>query len=254
MARYSRNFLDSVILNIQFDDISLGPLADFRESVKTTFDIPKQINGFQGSINFNADEGTVEQVKKDVVQWNFTSTTSPNKALNLSQNFIAIEYTNNSYKDSDELLNDVETFFNKFIDEFGVKIINRTGLRYVNTIPGFGAKTKEEWAEYINPELLGNIGYLESIDAVAARAFAQSYLKFDNYDVNFYSGIWNGNFPNAISGEGFVLDYDCFSTIPLNASELSLKDRVKEFNGAIEKLFEASITDKLRERLNDAEK
>lgn len=253
MTQYSRNFLDNVILNIQFDDVSLSPLADFKESIKTTFDIPKQINGFQGSINFNAEEGTVEQVKKDVVQWNFTSTTSPHKILNLSQNFLAIEYTNSSYKDSSELLSDVEEFFNKFINDFGVKIINRTGLRYVNTIPGFGAKTKEEWAEYVNIELLGSIGFLESIEATVARTFAQNYLKFDDYDINFYSGIWNGNFPNAVSGEGFVLDYDCFSAIPLNASELSLKDRVTEFNQAVEKLFEASITDKLREKLNDTE-
>ncbi|MGD0951250.1 MAG: hypothetical protein ABR985_02460 [Methanotrichaceae archaeon] len=59
--------------------------------------------------------------------------------------------------------------------------------------------------------------------------------------------MYNPEYPNKITRKIFVLDYDCYTTDELNASEI--KEKMEILQRDEEKLFESSIENGLREKM-----
>lgn len=246
MPTYTSNFLEKVILKLDFEDISFLKMPEYIAAVDEVFDINTTKNGFAGAINIDVIQGVVSQSKQDLNVKEFTSTTMPNKKITLSQKWLSLEYDARSYTNSTELLSDVERFVQPFIETLEVKLINRIGLRYVNQIVSPSNEDPLNWTEYINPQLISSLSFALTRECPVSRNFTQQYFKFPAADVLFSSGIWNDDFPNPIAAKSFILDFDCSSTVPREASDITLRTEIKSYNEIVEKLFEASIKEPLR--------
>lgn len=251
---YAKNYLDSVVLEIRFDDVSLSKLNEFKSNLLEKYPIQKQENGFEGYVNVDMLNGVVDQSKKEKIIWTLAVDDGTNKVLRLSNDFIILEYNNQIYTSSSELVSDVDNVINKFITTFNVGIINRIGLRYVNKIPAKEGSEILGAKDLISKELVEPYTFMadtKSLDGIA-RSISQQHLKFSDSELNFVFGIWNNDFPNRIVSEDFILDYDCFTNLPVKADEINITDTVVKFNAHIEQLFEKSITDKTRSRMGSA--
>jgi uncharacterized protein (TIGR04255 family) len=132
---------------------------------------------------------------------------------------------------------------------FKVKIINRIGLRYINQVKPTDNSKPLDWSQYINQHLIGGLSFATETDEGLARSFSQQVYRRDEYELTFSYGIWNDDFPNPIVAKRFILDFDCSSSVPREKTDITLRSEIATYNALIEKHFEASITDKLREEL-----
>lgn len=247
MSKYNSNFLEKVILRLDFDDVSLAQLSDYQQKVSDVFDINTAQNGFEGTFNIDVVDGVMSQSKSELSIWELKSTTSPDKKISFSQKWISIEYNNKSYIDSDGLISDVDKYIQTFLEDFDVKIITRIGLRYINQITIPELESPLVWGQYINADLLGSLRFARERKSPLARNFTQHYYNLSSASLTFSHGIWNDDFPNAINANSYILDFDCNSSIPRDVSDVSLRTEIKSYNGIVEEYFEASIQDSLRD-------
>ena len=63
-------------------------------------------------------------------------------------------------------------------------------------------------------------------------------------------GIWNADYPNENTRREFVMDIDCYSRFPLEPKH-DVNGAIERFNEHIQDIFEASITELLRDILRN---
>ena len=68
--------------------------------------------------------------------------------------------------------------------------------------------------------------------------------------LNFRYGLHNPQYPNPLSDNSFVLDYDCFVGDAFD-NEKDVIKAIDEGHNNIQALFESSITDALRKEMKD---
>jgi uncharacterized protein (TIGR04255 family) len=245
---YKKNYLSKVILRIDFiKSIELSKLRSYADSISSIFPLSKQIDGEEGYFDLNLQTKQLNQHTNKIVSWVFTDKNST-KNLQISPSYLFIEYL--KYKNSTDLINDVEKVVNVFINSFGVKTIKRIGLRYLNEIELHNEKDYLKWDKYIANDLLGAISFANNSEFSVSRSMGQLVFKDGFNIINFNFGVWNDDYPNEVNRKSFVLDYDCYSNIPVDLSDTSIVDVVKEYNSKIEKIFELSISDSFRGLLN----
>lgn len=249
--QYNRNFLEAVIFRIDFDWIELGKLDDFYNSeLKRKFPHYIEKAGVEGTILFShkKDASEFSQSKKEFTAWQFESKRR-NIILQIAPKHLYLEYMDKTYKNSTELLGDIKKIIKVFIKEFKVETIKRIGLRYSNEITLSG-KYPLKWKKYLNKDLLGGISFAQKKKLSIARGMGQLVIKKDEADITFNYGLFNKDFPNKVSAKEFILDYDCVSKLPFEASLEDIVEKAKLFNLYVDSLFEASITSSFRDLLN----
>lgn len=244
--KYKTNFLSKVIFRIDFDKAELGKLGSFAKDIEKDFPIIEEQKGESGVINFNFKTKEYKQEVSPLITWNLFNKDRTIK-LQTQPTFLIIEFF--KYKDSSELTPNME-IVSKFIKSFNIKTINRLGLRYINEIKIDDKKDLLDWSSYINGDLLGSISYSQKNKKALARAMGGVVFKEDFGNINFNYGLWNSAYPNIVTEKIFVLDIDAYSKFPIDTDGLNLEELVKEYNKAIENIFESSIEDGLREVLN----
>lgn len=244
--KYKTNFLSKVIFRIDFDKAELGKLKGFAKDIENDFPIIEEQKGESGVINFNFKTKELQQETSSLTTWNLYNKDRTIK-IQTQPHFLIIEFF--KYSDSTELTPNMG-FVSKFIKAFGIKTINRLGLRYINEIKIEDKKELLDWTPYINSALLGSIDFSQKNKKAIARSMGGIVFKEDFGNINFNYGLWNSAYPNVISEKMFVLDIDAYSKFPIDTDGLNLIELVKEYNKAIESVFESSIEDGLREVLN----
>ena len=238
---YKRNFLKGVVFRIDFDRIELGKLKIFLDKIGKAFPVIEEEKGEEGTINFDLKTKELKQVSNALISWRIYNK-SRTITIKIHPKFFSIEYSN--YKNSTELLSNIN-IASDFIKDFGVKTINRLGLRYINTIK-LEEKDPLDWHEYINDKLLSSIDFSLDNKKTIARAMGLIVFKEKFGDISFNYGLWNSAFPGVITDKVFILDFDGHSKFPLDTEGIDLGGLVKEYNSRIEELFEESIKDGLR--------
>lgn len=105
---------------------------------------------------------------------------------------------------------------------------------------------------YFNPALSG-IGKFLLDEPNLSRQAGQIIFNFDDFKVVMVYGLINPDFPSKLVKNEFVLDYDCISSsVECN----KIYETLDQMHDEIIRLFEKSITDKLRKKmeLKDDEK
>ncbi len=130
--------------------------------------------------------------------------------------------------------------------------IKRLGMRYVNEIklpgadagPGLGA---DFWEHYVNPLLLGGLRFAAN-DGAMARHMCTTELNYGTDRATIRYGIFNGEYPKPNRRREFILDVDAYCQTRLTPGEAAAK--LDDYHAAACQVFEAAVTDALRQRMN----
>lgn len=244
--KYKKNCLKLVLLKIDFNEVELTGLEQFKEEIKKRFPNFKKKEGEEGKIEFNIKTKEVLSESQNTDLW-FFSDKKETTTVRITSKSLYIQY--DTYKDKEELFSDVEKVVASFISKMQIKTINRIGLRYINKIT-INEKKKIKWEEYLNSQLLETPSFAKKNNKTIARAMNLLVLKESHGLINFTFGFWNDIYPEETNEKEFTLDYDYYSIFPIFLEENNIIDIVKIYNEAISSLFELSIKQKFRTYLN----
>jgi uncharacterized protein (TIGR04255 family) len=124
---------------------------------------------------------------------------------------------------------------------------SRFGLRYINIIEISDLADPTSWGDYIAPQLLGTMPFFTQ-PRLLTRLIQVTELKHEDIDLRFQFGMPNSDYPAIMKRPQFVLDIDAYVQTAHDLGD-SLQ-YMEQAHGLIQNLFERSITDRLRERMN----
>lgn len=125
--------------------------------------------------------------------------------------------------------------------------VKRFGLRYVNKITIENSTNPSDLRNLISPELSSMISFFEPKNLT--RLFHVAELKVGEFDLRFQFGFPNPDYPAVMKRPDFILDMDAYVQIVHD-----LNESLRYMDGAheqIQTLFEKSISDVLRSRMNE---
>lgn len=164
-----------------------------------------EINPFeQAEVIFTAGPGGANADTKQPQQgWQFKSD-DERWTVTLQTSYFSLETS--SYVDWDDFRTRFEELLDAVVTQYGPKLEQRVGLRYVDEIERRSAKQPSDWAGLIQPGVLGPLGDPEL--GPSARA-AQQIIEFEGPEQTRVT-LRHGCEPLA-SGDGTVyrLDHDC---------------------------------------------
>ena len=250
---YKSNYLRNVICRVDF----LNEVSELRNSIplnlsskiKTLFPItePKTIAFISESVEFKGGKKKKgEKTIQTAREWNFY-TKNRDKHLCITNDTLFIDIK--TYK---SFANLKRFFINPVAYAFEVLKgleIKRFGLRYINRIE-LNEKDPFNWSSYLNKDLL-SIFAIPKNKSKISRAFHNLELNYGDYLIKFNYGMYNADYPAPIKRKIFILDFDAFSMRILNENEI--RKFLPIFHKQIQSLFEESITDKMRRKLNGGE-
>lgn len=243
--KYQKNYLTRVIFQLRFDPVlvleSTQP-ADFQSKIRSRFPRgAKEAQDFEIETSLSANRSFKAELRNVRKRWTFLSEDDA-RMLTVAANEFTIQYT--KYKDSDQLKSDFTFLWEEFQQIYHVQPLERVGLRYINEI-SLATGNPLSWDGYIDQKLLAAIlGFPSPEGHALSRSFHEIRWGGDDHRLAFRFGIHNSDYPNPVAKREFILDYDCFSSGPVDAAYAL--DLLAVYNRLIENLFEQSIDDHLR--------
>jgi uncharacterized protein (TIGR04255 family) len=242
---YKKSFLKEVIAKVDF----ATPLAQLEKGVPIkllntiveNFPIiePAEMSTHEVSI-----EGNLVKTKQTTTkQWNYFGK-DRGRQLTLAPQSVFVSYT--TYHAFEETKAQFKTVIDSLSQAFPDTKVSRFGLRYINQIdPQLDDPT--EWGNYINQALLSGRGFFSQDDTVT-RLISIAELQYNDIGVRFQFGMPNPDYPAPVKRPLFVLDLDASVS---QAHDLSaVMGYMDEAHSRIQAIYERSITDGLREKMN----
>jgi len=246
--KYKMNYLTQVILRLDFTrslDQSMKISEIFyNEDIKKIFSKREKLEGVLAEVSFTTEAGAnkISQSQRKQTYYKFTEE-SKFKVLVLEPSALILSIT--SYIDEEDLYKIVNPIMSQIKVAQGNIIIKRMGLRYINNVV-IPEGNPFDWDNLIDDKLISSIDFPEDKCEIS-RLINSMELNREDYAIRFIFGLFNSEYPNRVGRKEFILDYDCFTT-----EEIELKDvmdKVHSFHDEIIKLFEKSIRDGLRTRM-----
>lgn len=246
-TRYDKPFLKEVIVRLDFSapitglERTLPPKIG--NSIIQRFPITEPREKLKQELQVSPDE-VVLQKKTEFIEWNFHGR-NREKRLALAPASVFATYSQYSTYEmlKEDFLQILECIWECYPETRG----SRLGLRYINHIEKPSGDTFS-WGELLDERLLGLFSRF-SDTAKLARLFHIVELTNKDLNLKYQFGMPNPDFPAPIRQAFFVLDLDGYVHGLQDLAEVSANlDRA---HGQIQQLFEESITDRLREMMNE---
>ena len=245
---YRRTFLTEVIARIDL----VSPLPSLAE------ELPKQVSK-TALVHFPIDEPRLAFTQELLVsakelttriqeftEWNFHGR-NREKRLTISPQAFFVSYK--QYETYESLRSDFLAIAEGFFNCFDQAQPSRLGLRYINQLEVPGTDPLD-WGDYVSTDLLGLFSYTVK-GATPLRVFHNFEVAFPDFNLRFQFGAHNPDYPAPIRRRVFILDYDAYFKGLLEAQDIP--DCLDMYHGAIQELFERSITEKLRGIMHGSE-
>ena len=242
---YKKSYLKQVIARIDFT----SPIAQLEKAVPSKiinsiikyFPIVEPADVVMQEIAF--DGAAVKHSQTASKQWNYFSKDRLQQLTLAAQNVFVVYNSYNKYED-------IRDQFNAVIDVMGKAFpetkASRFGIRYINQID-IEVDDPTVWKKYIDPRLLASRDFFDEGDAIA-RLISISEIKYDDMNVVFQYGMPNPDHPAPIKRPLFILDLDASVS---QAHELAEAISYMDLGHAkIQAIFERSITDELRKKMD----
>jgi uncharacterized protein (TIGR04255 family) len=245
---YKRNYLTQVIARIEFV-APLGILertvpAKFSDAVTKVFPIvvPVELTNFAIEMQVGVESTKSNQTR--IKQWQFFGK-EREKVLSVSSQALDLGYSKyTTYEEVKAAFTEAVETLAKLCPDARVK---RFGLRYVNKITIENSTNPTDLNGLISPELSCMIRFFQPENLT--RLFHIAELKMGDFDLRFQFGFPNPDYPAVMKRPEFILDMDAYVQIVHD-----LNESLRYMDGAheqIQSLFEKSISDVLRSRMNE---
>lgn len=244
---YKRNFLTEVIARIDF----VSPIKSVGDELPKkiskialkTFPIlePKKTDIEQFTIS--KKEIAREKVEQ-YTEWHFHGK-NREKSLVISPGSIFVVST--SYAKFEAFRRDFMENVLAFCDYFKDAQGKRLGLRYINNIE-LDEANPLDWTNYLHPNMLSLFEFYPDDKKSLSRIFHNVEFNYEDYNLRYQFGMHNPDYPAKIKRKVFVLDFDAYSQGLLESKDLS--DKLDVFHKQTQLLFELSIKDDLRNKMN----
>lgn len=246
-TEYKRNYLKQVIVRIDF----LNPIQSLNYElpnelgsvIKNFFPIAEPKDVLARELQFAEDK--VDSKETKLKEWNFFATERDKKLTIFENGLIIVFDIYKSFKNLNNTFTNVADVLFKLFKELQIK---RVGLRYINRIEMPGEQNLFRWTNYLNKDLLC-IFKIPDDKTKITRAFHNIEFNYGSFNVRFQYGMHNPDYPANIKKKIFILDYDAYYEGILTKEEI--EEKLPIFHGEIIKLYEKSIVNKLREKMND---
>lgn len=241
---YKTNFLTKVIFRVDLPTLLSvqDGIKEFQAKINPIFPIlePVEQKGFVVNAN-SAGEVQVEHPVK--INWNFRS---KNRDLecNLDESSLVIAISNYvNYSSFKEVL---ENVMNSFFEVYGAVVTKRVGFRYINEIKLSGdLKISDSISDWLyRDDSFFNEGHLR----LRGMSKFEVTLK-DESKMSFSFGVFNSKYPEPVSSEEFILDYDCYTTEPIE-NATSLYELLAYYNEEMTAYFQKSVKQPLIDLMN----
>jgi uncharacterized protein (TIGR04255 family) len=245
-ACYKKPFLKQVIARVDF----VAPIVDLEKNLplklgkvaSAHFPISEPMEGIAKEFRF--DPRGVQETQKPYKQWSFFGKVRE-KELTISSAFMNLVYTRyTTYEDMKEHFSIV---VDEIADEFPDVRVARFGLRFINVIENINLTSPTAWNVYISKDLLGSHEFFAEFPPLT-RLVHVAELKEGEIDLRFQYGMPNPDYPAVMKRPVFILDLDAYVS---TAHDLKESPRyIEQAHKLIQNLFERSITEKLRARMD----
>lgn len=251
--KYKHNFLNQVILRLDF--------LQFLETEKLFSDDTEKFilkrfprRGIDQKVRFNTinvvinpnTSNTDKTTKKSLEGIQREYYAGKNKIL-LSNKFIIYEI--NEYNTFENLYDNFQSIIIALYTKQNITSA-RTGIRYINIFDSRNIKLRKNMFSPLISAIFNAKEFVSEDNLKLTRAMSINEYQVENMILNFRFGMFNPDYPSILNKNSFSLDYDCFTTEPLESTEEILMS-IKKGHDAIQKLFESSITDYLRKVLKN---
>jgi uncharacterized protein (TIGR04255 family) len=239
--KYKKDFLDKVIVRIDFDTplpiATTGPAKSIYTTVKERFPITeeKKVIGRELLIGPSVTKERSIETK----EWHYYGK-NREKHLTVSPKFMFIEY--NKYEYYEMLRDDFLSVSNALFDAYPKLQVQRLGLRYIDNIKIPDEKPME-WDKYLKPELNSIFAIADNKNTIS-RVFHVLEFNYGEDSLRFQFGMFNPDYPAPIKKKIYTLDYDMYVTKILDKSDI--EQTLDRFHEKVNQSFEEVITDELR--------
>ena len=249
---YNNSCLKQVIVRLDFFGyVQLEHLmSDFlQKTIKTAFPNVglQQLVRF-GDLSINLSSAG-EPIENKVVLGNrLTYSDNENNKLHISNKSIVFQI--NKYDSFDYLKQKICPIIESLFNVAQSLSIIRSGLRYVNI---FNVEGIRPLKKYFNNQVASSLESLSPSslqELEMTRKICLAEFRTTDLFVNFRYGYINPDYPQTLRKEDFTLDYDCFKKEQMISAK-EVFDFIDEGHYYVQKLFENSITDSLREAIKN---
>jgi uncharacterized protein (TIGR04255 family) len=253
MPTYANNRLKHVIIKVDFNNrlpIDDNLPKNILEAAQTTFPFLEPISAPHSEIKMFPEGAKVTNVEQGI-NWIFYGV-NREKVLSIKREGAHREKTSLSidhfeYKSFNVFKEEFISIFNAFMEVFPESQIGRVGLRYVNNID-LNEKNPLNWNKYIHANLLSSLKFIDDKKFIS-RVFNNLEMKYEDMSIKFQYGMHNPDYPSPIKKKIFTLDYDVYYISAFDKSEVPVV--LERYHDQIISLFERSIKDGLRAKLNE---
>ncbi len=250
MPTYKKNFLKEVVLRLDFET-SIPELLktlpiELEEKALDLYTLQEHKDASKGKITVDVSSGGVERAKSSFKEWNFFKNEKKDR-LCLTNDCIFINSL--KYINFERFVTPFNSITEILFNNFHKLTVKRVGLRYVNNIE-LKEKNPLNWNKYLNKNMLSIFNLAENKNEITrAFHFLETNYEEDDLRLVFQYGMHNPDYPAKIVNKIFVLDFDISKTGSLSFDELNYI--IPKLNEKAEKLFEKSITNNLRDLMNE---
>lgn len=241
---YRKNFLKQVIAKLDFaqplSDLNHQSLVAVIAEIKKRFPISEQATAFQQGIEITGEE--VKSSKTEFPEWNFHGI-NRDKSLKINQHFLQILLT--KYTSETDFREDLINPISQIIGSRTDVLISRTGVRFVNVFD-FEIDTFQRVKEYFSESISSHIASISNPQECVRSFLVNEYLLGET-KIRMQTGLFNPDYPAVIKRRHFVIDIDAYIDFPHQIQDVG--GYFRDFHSKLQTMFEASITQKLRDEV-----
>lgn len=252
---YRNSFLNQVIVRIDFHQFVPTNMT-FSESIEKEILRIFPRRGKDQIIRFNSINVVFDQNNNGLpnangeilegIQREFFTNDGVNKLI-LTNKFIVFEI--NKYSSYEEHNQWFQSILLAFFQRNRVSA-SRTGIRYINIFQQPRVKVQKNFfATEIAASISTKFVETDNVPRVI-RSMHMNEYRIDEMIMNFRYGMFNPEYPNLLRKNDFVLDFDFFSNDVIDSFD-GIIHVLDKGHYEIQALFERSITDSLREVMNN---
>lgn len=242
---YQKPFLKEVIVRVDFatpvEKLEKSVPPKLFRTIAQNFPIVEPADVLMHEVAIEGD--SLRSKNTSMKQWSYFSKDRGQQLTLASQSFFLQYKKYNSFEDTKGHFDAVVDAMNS---AFPGTMASRFGLRYINQID-LPMHNPSEWGKYIEKKLLCSRDFFDNDDAIA-RLISIAELKYGDMDVRFQFGMPNPDYPAPVKRPLFVLDLD--ASISQAHDLKDVMTYMDDGHRRIQTLFERSITESLREKMN----